>query len=261
MSESALLIAKEGPVDWLTLNRPERLNALDTGLVTTLRDYFRGLATDTSVRLVVLRAIGRAFCAGYDIKEHQQMMNAGVEPSSAMERIQVQRRISEIVLLMRRCPQPIIALVNGAACGGGFSLALAADIRIATPDARMNAAAIRIGLSACDIGVSYLLPRLIGGSVAAELLMTGRFIHAERALRVGLVSEIVPPDRLEPVAREYAREILSASQVGLALTKDCLNANVDAGSLEQALALEDRNQVICAMSGENARAVRDFTAP
>jgi enoyl-CoA hydratase len=260
MPESVLLVEKEGPLDWVTLNRPESLNALDTDLVTRLRDYFRSLASDTSVRVVVLRAMGRAFCAGYDIKEHGQMLAEGSEQVSAVARLQVQRRISEIALLMRRCPQPIIALVNGAACGGGFSLALAADIRIAAPAARMNAAAIRIGLSACDVGISYLLPRLIGGSIAAELLMTGRFIDAERALRVGLVSEVVPADKLAATGRLYAQEMLAASPAGLMLTKDCLNTNLDAGSLENALAVEDRNQVICAMAGDNTRAVHEFLA-
>jgi enoyl-CoA hydratase len=159
---------------------------------------------------------------------------------------------------MRRCPQPIISLIHGPACGGGFAFTLASDIRIAGQSARMNAAFIRIGLSACDIGVSYFLPRLVGVSVASELMLTGRFINAERALRVGLVSEVVPDDKLAEAAKPYLDEMLTTSPLGLKLTKECLNMSVDAGSLEAAIAMEDRNQILCSQTNDVREGMRAF---
>jgi enoyl-CoA hydratase len=169
-----------------------------------------------------------------------------------------QRRISEIVMRMRRAPQPIISLVHGPACGGGFAIALASDVRIAGQSARMNAAFIRIGLSACDIGVSYFLPRLVGVSVASELMLTGRFIQAERALRVGLVSEVVADDALVAAAQPYIDEMLATSPIGLRLTKECLNMSVDAGSLEAAVAMEDRNQILASQSDDFREGISAF---
>ncbi len=244
-----LLIEKEGPVDWVTLNRPEQLNTLNGQMVTDLLDYFGALYFDRETRIVVLRGAGRAFCAGLDIKEsasqRQASDNAPRGPSAGLLG---QRRISEIVMRMRRCQQPIISLVHGPACGGGFAMALASDIRIAGESARMNAAFIRIGLSACDIGVSYFLPRLVGVSVASELMLTGRFINAQRSLATGLVSEVVPDDQLAAAVRPYLDEMLTTTPIGLRLTKECLNMSVDAQGLEAAIAMEDRNQVLCSQS-------------
>ena len=170
-----------------------------------------------------------------------------------MAGLRVQRRVSEIVMRMRRAPQPIIALINGPASGGGFALVLASDIRIAAPAARMNAAFIRIGLTACDVGVSYFLPRLVGSALASELLLTGRFIDAERAQRVGLVSQVVAQDELLAAGRAMAQEILGNSPVGVRLTKECLNMSIDAGSLESVIAMEDRQQILVAQTGRHAR--------
>lgn len=122
----------------------------------------------------------------------------------------------------------------------------------------MNAAFIRIGLSACDIGVSYFLPRLVGVSVASELMMTGRFINAERAERVGLVSEVVEDEKLEEAAAPYIEEMLTTSPLGLRLTKECLNMSVDAGSLEAAIAMEDRNQILCAQTNDFREGISAF---
>ncbi|MEI9995536.1 MAG: enoyl-CoA hydratase/isomerase family protein [Rhizomicrobium sp.] len=246
-----LLIEKNGAVDWVTLNRPEALNALNTVLVDELLDYFGALYFDRSVRIVVLRGAGRAFCAGLDLKQSGERRNAeGANLGGPDAGLLGQRRISEIVLRMRRCGQPIISLVHGPACGGGFALALASDIRIAGQSARMNAAFIRIGLSACDIGVSYFLPRLVGTSVASELMLTGRFIHADRALRTGLVSEVVPDADLAKAAESYLEEMLTTAPLGLRLTKECLNMSIDAPGLEAAIAMEDRNQILCAQTND-----------
>jgi enoyl-CoA hydratase len=251
MTYETLKIEKEGEIDWVTLNRPDALNSLNTSLVDDLLAYFGALYFERSVRLVVLRGAGRAFCAGLDLKESGRRRNVeGASISGPAAGLDSQRRISEIVMRMRRCPQPIISLVHGPACGGGFALALASDIRIAGQSARMNAAFIRIGLSACDIGVSYFLPRLVGVSVASELMLTGRFINADRALRVGLVSEVVPDEKMADAARSFIDEMLTTSPLGLRLTKECLNMSVDAPSLESAIAMEDRNQILCAQTND-----------
>ncbi len=238
-------VRREGALLWVTLNRPESMNALNPTLVDELRELFGGLPQQQDVRVVVLRGAGRAFCAGLDLKDSGAGGGDGGRVSNALRG---QRRISEIVMLMRRAPQPIIACVHGAAAGGGFALALGSDVRLAGESARMNAAFIRIGLSACDVGVSYFLPRIVGASIASELLLTGRFIHAERAERVGLVSAVVADDALEDEARKLAEEMLATSPLGLRLTKECLAMSLDAGSLEQVIAMEDRNQVLCVQS-------------
>ncbi|MFN3583970.1 enoyl-CoA hydratase/isomerase family protein [Phenylobacterium sp.] len=246
-------VEKRGPVDWLTLNRPDALNAISLRMVDELRDYFGRLHDDGSVRIVVMRGAGRAFCAGLDIKEAD-----GSQAAPFGGGFGFQGHLADVYVRMRRCPQPIVALVHGAACGGGFAFALAADIRIAGESARMNAAFIRLGLSACDMGVSYFLPRLVGTSVASELMLTGRFIGAQRALAAGLVSEVAPDDALEAAAQPYLDEMLMASPMGLRLTKEGLSLAVDAPSLEAAMAIENRNQVLCARTKDFAEGRRAF---
>lgn len=244
----------EGDVVWATMNRPERLNALNPKLVEELRDFFVGLYWRRDVRVVVLSGAGNAFCAGLDLKER----TSNGEDRSVGAGLDSQRRISEIIIAMRRCPQPIVACVDGAASGGGFALALASDVRIATPRTRMNAAFIRIGLSACDIGVSYFLPRMVGSSVAAEYMLTGRFIDAERAYQLGLVSRVVAPEAVEEEARGFVADMLHATPLGLRLTKDALNHAIDAGGLEAAIAMEDRNQILASQDGDFGEGVRAF---
>ncbi len=247
-------IEKRGQVDWLTLNRPEALNSINTPMVTELRDYFGALAEDAETRIVVMRGAGRAFCAGLDIKQadgrtHEPPVGYGFG---------FQGYLAEVYIRMRRCPQPIISLVQGPACGGGFSFVLASDIRIAGESARMNAAFIRIGLSACDMGSSYFLPRLVGTSIASELMLTGRFINAERALSTNLVSEVVPDDQLEAAAQPYIDEMLLTSPMGLRMTKEGLNFAIDAAGLEAAMAIENRNQLMCSKTNDAKEGMRAF---
>ena len=262
---STLTVERDGHLTILSLNRPEALNALSRDMVNELRDFFWGLSEDRDTRAVLLRANGRAFCAGLDLKEASAQTERAAANASGNERranvsaaLRQQRHIAEIVMLMRRAPQPIIAAVQGAAAGGGFALALASDIRVAATSARMNAAFIRLGLSACDVGVSYFLPRLIGASLASELLLTGDFIDAKRALATGLVSRVVPDAQLDDAARELARRMLRNSPLALRLTKECLKASIDAGSLEAAIAMEDRNQVLTATSEDFVEGVSAF---
>ncbi|QIP06157.1 enoyl-CoA hydratase/isomerase family protein [Bradyrhizobium symbiodeficiens] len=253
-----LLIERDDGVDRVTLNRPDSLNALDPALIDALNDYFQGLQRNRETRVVVLRGAGQNFCAGLDLKAAMARRAGQQEPPGVTESLDSQRRIADIVMLMRRCPQPILSLVQGAAAGGGFALALASDIRIATKSARMNCAFIKLGLGGCDIGTSYFLPRLVGVSVASELILTGRFIGAERALAVGLVSEVVTEDKLDAAAEPYVEAMMTASPVGLRLSKECLNMSVDAGSLEAVIAMEDRNQVLCSRSEEFSEGIRAF---
>lgn len=251
-----LLVERRGKVDWLTLNRPEALNAFSLQLVADLHAYFDRIHHDRSVHVVVVRGAGRAFCAGLDIKESASGAHKTDAPFAGG--FGLQSHLSDLCIKMRRCPQPIIALVHGAACGGGLGLALAADIRIGGESLRMGVAAIRLGLSGCDMGMSYHLPRLVGASVAAELLLTGRFMNADRALRTGLISEVAPDDRLEAVGQTYVDDMLAASPVGLRLTKEGLNLAIDAPSLEAALAIENRSQMLAGRSDDFAEGRRAF---
>lgn len=250
---SELLIEARGQVEIATLNRPDRLNALSEGLVDDLNAYFGGLADRPDVRVVILRGAGRGFCAGLDIQEDRSS-----DETPVLRTLRTQTRIGNIYRKMRACPQPIIALGHGAACGGGLSLLLASDVRYATPDFRANAAYIRIGLGGCDMASSYFLPRLVGASLAAEMILTGRFIDAERALRAGLVSEIVDEDVLLTRGLALADEMLATSPHGLRLSKQALNLNIDAQSLDAAMAIEDRQQVILSATEDHREALTAF---
>ena len=251
-----LRVEREEHLTWLTLDRPDALNAMSRTLIRELGDFLWKLHDDRETRVLVIRGAGRAFCAGLDLKEQGQGGD-GVT-GSVQGGLRGQREVSELVMLMRRAPQPIIAAVHGPACGGGFALALAADVRIAGETARMNAAFIRIGLSACDVGVSYFLPRLVGASVASELLLTGNFIDAARAEKVGLVSRVVPDAELEAAARAMAADMLRNSPIGLRLTKECLKLSIDAPSLEAAVAMEDRNQILAAQTNDFREGIMAF---
>lgn len=251
---TTLNLKQDGPVIWCTLNRPDSLNALSRQLVEDLHAFYDALAQDTQTRVVVLRGAGRAFCAGLDLKESGQ---PGPRADIGAQ-LRGQHRIAELSIKMRRLQQVFVALVHGPACGGGFMLALASDIRIAGESVRMNAAFIKLGLSGCDVGVSYLLPRLTNASVAAELILTGRFIHAERARELGLVSQVVPDDQLEATARPLIDDLLLTSPLGLRLSKEALNASLDMNSIESVVSMEDRNQILAAQSSDFREGIRAF---
>jgi enoyl-CoA hydratase/carnithine racemase len=243
MNYETIEIERDGAIEWLTLNRPDKLNAINPQMCDELQDYFGSLETRQDIRVVMLRGAGRAFCAGYDLKAA-----AGVS-AGPVSGLRFQRQISEVYMRMRRCPQPIVCLAHGASTGGGFAFMLASDVRIATPDTRMNVAMVKVGLTGCDVGISYFLPRAVGQSVAAELMMTGRFLDADRAERLGLLSAIVAKDELREQGRALATDMLATSPLGLRLTKEGLRLSIDAGSLEAAVALEDRGQILCASAG------------
>jgi enoyl-CoA hydratase/carnithine racemase len=251
-----LAIEQQGAVRIMTLDRPDAFNALDDGLTGSLLACFEALHDDAETRVVILRANGRHFCAGVDLKDWE---DHAAQPS-VPDVLRTQKRICRIMKLMRSCPQPVIALGHGAACGGGFSLMLAADVRYGTPDLRMNAAYVKIGLGGADMGSSYLLPRLVGASLANELLLTGRFLRAERALRVGLLSEVAEAEALLDAGLALARDMVAIAPLALRLTKEVLALNMDAPSFDAAVALEDRQQVMLATTADHREAVAAFLA-
>jgi len=263
MAYETLDIRQDGAVAWLILNRPHVLNALSYQLVEDLHHYFDSLRTDKQTRVVIIKGAGRAFCAGLDLKENRPREASGGERGdgvlgSTSATLGFQRRISDVVIKMHRLPQPFIAAVHGPAAGGGFSLALACEVRIAGESARFNAAFVRVGLSGCDMGASYFLPRAVWTSVAFELLTTGRFVDSKRALAVGLVSEVVPDVDLDNAAGRLGREMAELSPLGLTMTKEGVWANLEAGSLEAAIELEDRTQTLCVQAGYLAEGARAF---
>lgn len=250
----AITIERRGGIEIVTLNRPQSLNALSEEMTLELSGYFDGLHQRTDVRVVILRAEGKNFCAGLDFNGWPKIG----DETPVLATLRTQTLIGNIYRRMRSCPQPIIALAQGAACGGGLSLLCASDVRFGTPDFRMNAAYIRIGLGGCDMASSYFLPRLVGASLASEMILTGRFIKAERAASCGFLSEIVSPDALLDTGIGLAEEMLATSPWGLRLSKQALNLNIDAQGLEAAMAIEDRQQVILGQTEDYREAFTSF---
>lgn len=247
---------REDGISIITFNRPNRLNAMNFQFVEDLQDYLKKLENNLSIQVVILTGEGRAFCSGLDLKESQAIFKKKVpenlqkfEYLRLKDKIKrttiVQKLISQLMVQLRRIPQPVIAAIKGSAYGGGLAFALASDIRIAGESAEFCNAFINIGLSGADCGSSYWLPRLIGFSRAAEIMYTGRVIDAQEADKIGLVSKVVPDDKILNEALNIAKKILTKSPIGVRFTKDALNMNVDAPSLEAATKLENRTQVIC----------------
>jgi enoyl-CoA hydratase/carnithine racemase len=244
-----IVVQRRGSAVWITLNRPNQLNAITPTMANELLSVFDSLVADYSARVVVLRGSGRGFCAGLDIKialQRQEDANQEAMP------------LPEIIRAMRRCPQPIIALVHGAACGGGFAFALAADVRIAGESARMNDAFVNLGVSGCELGVSYFLPRQVGLSVAAELMYTGRFLDSHRAREVGLVSEVVPDDALEGAGAQLVEDMLRVAPLALRKTKETLGRVLGIADLDEVLEIEQATQIECIQAGNFEEELRSF---
>ena len=224
------------------LNRPERLNAINEVMQTELTQTLGDLAADPSVHAVVLTGAGRGFCAGIDMRDFGPNVPEATAP--ALDRMRFQEAMAALPEAVRQLPQPVVAAVNGPCVGAGLALCLAADIRICSAEASFGNAAILLGLSGAEMGMSYHLPRIVGTSVAADWMLTGRTVTATEADRRGLVSELVEPDRLVGRALELASLIADLAPLGVQLTKRALQINTDAASLSSALELENRNQVI-----------------
>lgn len=235
------------------LHRPERLNAMSFEMFDEFVTLQRDVDRDPAVRVLVITGSGRAFCAGLDLD-----LAATLPDMNPGELLTGQESWARSIAGFRHMEKPVIAAVNGAAAGAGMALALAADIRIASPAARFNAAFIRIGLTGGDVGTSWLLPRIVGFGRALEILMTGRFVAADEALRIGMVTEITAESDLLARALESAELICKNSPFGVRMTKQVLQSNVDASSLDAAIALENRNQVLAFQTEDMREAFNAF---
>lgn len=226
----------------VTLNRPERMNSMAFDVMVPLKAALEGLNHDNDVRVVVLTGAGRGFSSGADHKSAGSVPHVQglTRPTYALRSMEI---LDEVILAMRRLHQPIIAAVNGAAIGGGLCLALAADIRVAADEAYFRAAGINNGLTASELGLSYLLPRAIGSSRAFEIMLTGRDVDAAEAERIGLVSRQVPAEELLPTCLEMAARIAAFSRPGVELTKRTLWTGLDASTLEGHMQAEGLGQL------------------
>ncbi len=247
MPATLLIERPQTGVLMLTLNRPRRLNAIDDVLRRELAETLVSVADD--VHAVVLTGAGRGFCSGIDLRDFGPNVPAADAP--ALDRLRFQESMAALPQAIRDLRQPVIAAVNGPCVGAGLALCLAADIRIASTAATFGNAAILLGLSGAEMGMSYHLPRIVGTSVAADWMLTGRTVTADEADRRALVSELVEPDRLVDRAIEVASAIAELSPLGVQLTKRALQVNTDA-PMDAALELENRNQVLSHASDDAA---------
>lgn len=239
-----LTYEKDGHIGLITLNRPGRLNALSQTMVRELHQLLDDLGDDLDTRVLLMTGAGRGFCAGADLKggDGEGAWDENLGPMQSQYRLQ--QGYASLVTKLRALPQPIIAAVNGPAAGGGLCLALTADVRYASESARFNCAFVKLGLSGCEMGSSYFLPRIVGASAAAELMYTGRLIDAQTALEIGLVSKVVPDGEVVDAARELAAEMLANAPLALRMTKEVLNFGLCAPSLESQIHMENRTQTI-----------------
>jgi enoyl-CoA hydratase len=241
----------------LTLERPERLNAMNAELVADLHGALDEVAADPACRAVILTGAGRGFCAGLDLQGYG--FPDGVHRRGRVQDgFAVQQHIAALIPHLRGLPVPVIAAVNGPATGGGLALALGCDVRIAGHAARFAVSFVRVGLSGCDIGVSWLLPRLIGASRAWELMLTGRIVDAAEADRLGLVTRVVDDDALMDAALETAGLIADNSPWGVRMTKEVAWSQLEVGSLQAGIDLENRTQTLSSFTGHLEEAVLAF---
>jgi enoyl-CoA hydratase len=234
----------------VTLDRPERMNAMAFDVMVPLRDALREVSADNDVRVVVLTGAGGAFCSGADLEDPGRV--PGIDgltlPTIALRSIEL---LDDVILTIRRMHQPVIAAVNGPAIGGGFCLALACDLRLAADPAYFRAAGITNGLTASELGISYLLPRAIGSARAAELMLTGRDLHADEAERIGLVSRVVDTETLLDTCYETAARIVGFSRPGVELTKRMLWSSLESGSLAAHMDHEGIGQLFVRLTTRN----------
>lgn len=237
-------------VTLVTLDRPERMNAMAFDVMIPFRERLQEVGHDNETRVVVLTGAGHGFCSGADLEDagHPRHIDGLTLPTIALRAME---QLDDVVTTLRTLHQPVIAAVNGAAIGGGFCLALACDVRIASHDAYFRAAGINNGLTASELGISYLLPRAIGSSRAAEIMLSGRDVDAAEADRIGLVSQAVTPDALFDACYALADRIIGYSRPGIELTKRMLNASQDASSLRAHMDHEGLAQLFVRLTTKN----------
>jgi len=243
-------VSIEKPKDHISvilMNRPERLNAMSAELCTDLCAAFKQVSEDNDTWIVILTGKGRAFCSGLDLEDHGLV--PGIEgltiPPVAMRSIE---HFARVVPALRAMRQPVIAMINGPAYGGGMCLSLGADIRVAEESAVFNATGIVNGLTSTELGASFLLPRLIGAAHSFDMMLTGRTVDAREAKEIGLVSRLAPDGRGMDIAFEIAERMLKFSRYGLEMTKQTLWANLEVPGLQAAIDLENRNQLLLGLT-------------
>jgi len=246
----SLRVEVVGPVTHIVLNRPSVLNALNAALVGELRTALSSVTRDTSCRAVILSGEGRAFCAGMDKNGYGEVPGSdGLRGPAAV--LAMLGDLSHLMIELRELRQPVISAVGGAAIGGGLSLVLGSDLRLAASSARFSIGYPRLGVSACEMGSSWLLPRIVGTARAHELMLTGRTVDAEEAATLGLVLEVVPDQDLLGRAAELADQIIATnSPLGLWMTKQTMWASLDVPTLTSAIELENRTQSLCASTAD-----------
>lgn len=262
MYETLLVDRVTSAITQLTLNRPEARNALSWQLIRELRCALQDIDADNSCRVVILTGAGRSFCAGLDLKDQANPDSieaaVGKMPPGPRLGMRSQEYMADAITLLRKIQQPVIAAINGHAFGGGLGLALASDIRMAARSATLCTQFIRLGISGCDVGVSYALPRLIGASRAHDMMLTARVVGAELAESWGLVTRLTEDDALQQSALELAETLCDFSPYGLVATKQTMWCNLDATSLEAAVQMENRNQILGGLSGDVEEAAAAF---
>jgi len=236
----SFLYEERDGVGRITLNRPERLNALTFEVYRELTDTFAALRDEKNVRAVVITGAGRAFCSGGDVHD----IIGELFSRDMQGLLEFTRMTCELIRNIRALPKPVIASLNGTTAGAGACIALASDIRIASATAKIAFLFVRVGLSGADMGAAHLLPRLVGLAKATELLYTGDFISAEEAERIGLYNRVVRPEDLESATEELAQRLARGPGFALAMTKEMLNREMDVG-LSTALEWEAQAQAIC----------------
>ena len=253
-----LLVDRVGPgVQVVSLNRPEELNAMTAELCEALHAELRAVAADRSCRALVLTGAGRAFCVGLDLHGYGRAP-AYDGGDAARDRLATQEHMSTLLLALRDLPQPVIAAVNGPAAGFGFALTLGCDLRFAAREAVFRAAFINIGVSNCDMGTSWLLPRLIGASRSHELMLTARRVGADEALRIGLVADVVEQEALLDRSLQAATQIAALAPWGVRLTKRGMWTALEIPSEQAAIAFEDRQQIMATFGEAPAEAIAAF---
>jgi enoyl-CoA hydratase/carnithine racemase len=248
----------------ITMNDPKRYNAMSSSLVGDMLEALGHVRQLRACRCVVITGAGRGFCAGADLSFTPDLPPDGEGRSELGVAYKAQQHLSDLIVAIHELPKPVIAAVHGAAIGGGLGIACACDVRVGAPSAKFSARFIRIGLTGLDMGVSYLLPRIIGAGRAAELILTSRDFGADEAERIGLLNRLVPEESLLAEAVGLATTIAGHTELGTWLTKTGLWANVSASSLRQAIELENRSQVLGIMNGnleEGGRAVMERRKP
>ncbi len=252
-----LLYDTDGPVAVITLNRPDQLNAMCAPLCEALHTELGSLAEDRSCRAIVITGAGRGFCAGLDLRGYGDGPGTeGTDPTR--DGLANQMHMSRLILRLRGTPQPVIAAVNGPAAGFGLALALGSDIRYAAQSAVFRVIFINIGVSNCDMGVSWLLPRLIGASRSHELMLTGRRVEAEEAERIGLVAGVVEDGEVVSRALEAAEQIVAWAPWGVRLTKQGMWSALEIPSEQAAVEYEDRQQIMATTGIAPPEAVQAF---